>query len=91
LQDKFLKIIKKRKNLTLDAKFLSSINCLKNLYGIAIGFDRLMMLKHAKNDIKDVLYFTYSEVIYKILSEKSTKFLKKIVASLKKLLKSYAL
>jgi elongation factor P--(R)-beta-lysine ligase len=62
LRERFEKVIKKRKKLTLDENFLKSINHLGNCFGIAIGFDRLMMLKHKKDEIKDVLYFSYPEI-----------------------------
>ena len=63
IRKRFEKIIKKKKHLTLDENFLKSINHIgNNCYGIAIGFDRLMMLKHQTHNIKDVLYFSYQEL-----------------------------
>jgi lysyl-tRNA synthetase class 2 len=57
---RFLEINKKRdKKFLMDEKFLSSLNNLPNCYGIAIGFDRLMMLRHKKNisEIQSISYF----------------------------------
>ncbi|NGX34069.1 MAG: Elongation factor P--(R)-beta-lysine ligase [Candidatus Anoxychlamydiales bacterium] len=68
LRERFERIIKiKKKHLSkkniLDENFLKSINHIgDNLFGIAIGFDRLMMLRHKTHDIKDVLYFSYLEL-----------------------------
>ncbi|MFA6119670.1 MAG: EF-P lysine aminoacylase EpmA [Parachlamydiales bacterium] len=62
LRQRFEKIIKKKKRLTLDENFLKSIDHIGSCYGIAIGFDRLMMLKHNLKEIKEVLYFSYPEL-----------------------------
>lgn len=63
LRKRFEKVIKKKKHLTLDEKFLKSINHIgNNCYGIAIGFDRLMMLKYKTHNIKDILYFSYNDL-----------------------------
>lgn len=68
LRKRFEKVIKmkkphlSKKNI-LDEKFLKSINGIgNNLYGIAIGFDRLMMLRHNTHNIKDILYFSYQDL-----------------------------
>lgn len=62
LKKRFEKIIKNKKHLTLDEKFLKSVNHIGSCFGIAIGFDRLLMLRHKTNDIKDVLFFSYIEI-----------------------------
>lgn len=63
LRKRFEKILKKRKKLSLDENFLKSINHLgSNCFGIAIGFDRLMMLRHKTKDIKDVFFCSYKEL-----------------------------
>jgi lysyl-tRNA synthetase class 2 len=59
-RERFFEINKKRdKKLSIDEKFLSSLNNLPNCYGIAIGFDRLLMLRHKKNisDIQSISFF----------------------------------
>ena len=55
---RFEKVIENKKELFLDENFLKSINQIGDCYGIALGFDRLLMLKHKKEDIVDVLYFS---------------------------------
>ncbi|NGX63422.1 MAG: Elongation factor P--(R)-beta-lysine ligase [Candidatus Anoxychlamydiales bacterium] len=63
LRKRFEKIISIKKNLSLDEKFLKSINHIgDNLYGIAIGFDRLMMLRHSTQNIEDVIYCSYLNI-----------------------------
>jgi len=62
LRKRFKKILKIKKILTLDEKFLTSVNKIGSCFGIAIGFDRLLMLKHKIKNIKDVLTFSYLEI-----------------------------
>jgi len=62
LRKRFLKVLRIKKDLTLDEKFLKSINHIGSCYGIALGLDRLMMLKHKSTDIKNVLYFSYLDI-----------------------------
>ncbi len=62
LRQRFNKIIKNKKNLTLDENFLNSINKLGNCYGIAIGFDRLMMLRHKSKNISTILPLSFLEI-----------------------------
>jgi elongation factor P--(R)-beta-lysine ligase len=52
---------KRKEKLPLDEKFLSSLEKLGDCFGIAVGFDRLMMLRHNKKIIKDVLPFSWEE------------------------------
>jgi len=65
---RFIKINKERKNmkkeiLPIDKKLLLALKKgLGNCYGIAIGFDRLMMLRHKKSSIKDVILFPYEDL-----------------------------
>ncbi|NGX56304.1 MAG: Elongation factor P--(R)-beta-lysine ligase [Candidatus Anoxychlamydiales bacterium] len=60
---RFVEINKKRdKKLPLDEKFLSSLNHLEDCYGIAIGFDRLMMLRHNKKNINDVISISFNDL-----------------------------
>lgn len=65
---RFLEVIEKRKTLNrpsfnLDEKFINSLDkCNENLYGIALGFDRLLMLKEKKDSIKKVLPFSWEEL-----------------------------
>jgi lysyl-tRNA synthetase class 2 len=43
----------------IDDKFLSSLDDIKNdYYGISIGFDRLLMIRHKKDSIEEVLPFS---------------------------------
>ena len=63
IRKRFEKIIKVKTALTIDENFLKALDFIgDNCYGIAIGFDRLMMLKHKSFDIKDVLYFSFPEI-----------------------------
>lgn len=62
LRQRFEKIIKTKKSLTLDEKFLLCVNNLGSCFGIAIGFDRLMMLRHKTKNISSVLPFSFSEI-----------------------------
>jgi lysyl-tRNA synthetase class 2 len=53
---------RKKEKLPLDEKFLNSLKKgLGNYYGVAVGFDRLMMLRHKKNSIKEILPFSWEE------------------------------
>lgn len=62
LKERFSKVIKNKKNLTLDENFLKSVNNLGSCYGIALGFDRLMMLRHFIKNISDILPFSFTEI-----------------------------
>ena len=57
-------ILKKRlKNKIIpDEKLLDSLKSLKDFYGIAVGFDRLFMLKKSLTDIKDAICFSIDEI-----------------------------
>ncbi len=63
IRERLKKIIKIKKDLSLDENFLRSIDFIgSNCYGIAIGFDRLMMLRHNKNHIKNVICSSYFDL-----------------------------
>ena len=54
---------RKKEKLPLDEKFLNSLKKgLGNCYGVAVGFDRLMMLRHKKKSIKEILPFSWEEI-----------------------------
>lgn len=65
---RFLNINKKRikerkKKLTMDHKFLDALKRgFPNYFGVAVGFDRLMMLRHKKSSIKEVMPFSFEEL-----------------------------
>ena len=69
IRKRFFEANQKRKKgqkevLPLDEKFLKSLGLAKNLkscYGVAVGFDRLMMLRHKKQQIKTILPFAFDE------------------------------
>ncbi len=46
----------------LDEKFIHSIGNLPECSGVSVGFDRLLMLSHKKECIKDVLCFSFDEL-----------------------------
>ena len=54
----------KKDDLPIDTKFLQALE--KGIgdatYGVAVGFDRLMMLMLKKSHIKDVLPFYWEEI-----------------------------
>jgi lysyl-tRNA synthetase class 2 len=62
LRKRLENITKNNKNLSIDEKFLKSTNHLGSCFGIAFGFDRLMMLRHKIKNINKVLYFSYAEI-----------------------------
>lgn len=62
LEKRFQTIIKNKKNLSLDKNFIKSVNKLGSCFGIAIGFDRLMMLKENSKNISKILAFSYLEI-----------------------------
>lgn len=47
--------------LPIDEKFLSSLNGIGDCYGVAVGFDRLMMLKHDLKSISESIPFSWEE------------------------------
>ncbi|MBN2479240.1 MAG: EF-P lysine aminoacylase GenX [Parachlamydiales bacterium] len=62
LLKRFNKIIKNKKNLTLDNKLIEALPFIGNCFGIAVGFDRLFMLKHKLSEIKDAICFSFLEL-----------------------------
>jgi elongation factor P--(R)-beta-lysine ligase len=67
IQKRIEKIIKKNNLLKssnlIDKKFIKALDHIgQNTFGIAIGFDRLLMLKYNVKDIKDVLHFSYENL-----------------------------
>lgn len=48
--------------LPIDEKFLSALGQLPDCCGVAVGFDRLMLLRHRQPTLQSVLPFTWSEV-----------------------------
>ena len=51
-----------KENLPIDTHFLKALEKgIPDSYGIAIGFDRLMMLRHQVKNISDVLPFSWHE------------------------------
>jgi lysyl-tRNA synthetase class 2 len=47
-----------KKELPVDEQFLQALEKgLPDTCGVAVGFDRLMMLRHKTNDISDVISF----------------------------------
>ncbi len=56
-----------KRKLPLDLKFLQALKnskfkkSLTNCYGVAVGFDRLLMLRHKKKQIKDIMPFSFEE------------------------------
>lgn len=53
---------KRRKKLFLDQKFLDSLKNLPSCYGVAVGFDRLFMLKHKKKKVSDIMPFFWQNL-----------------------------
>jgi len=51
-----------KKPYPLDKKFIHSITNLPECSGVSVGFDRLLMLSHRKECIKDVLCFSFDEL-----------------------------
>ena len=51
-----------KKPYPLDNKFIQSINNLPECSGVSVGFDRLLMLSYKKENIKDVLCFSFDEL-----------------------------
>lgn len=52
-----------KQTLPLDEYFLGALaNILPDCCGVAVGFDRLMMLKHREEDISDVIPFSWDKV-----------------------------
>lgn len=49
--------------LPIDEKFLSALKALtdKEFYGVAVGFDRLMMLRHKVSDIQEILPLSWKD------------------------------
>jgi lysyl-tRNA synthetase class 2 len=45
----------------VDEKFILSLQNLEDMYGVAVGFDRLMMLRHKKSTISSILPFSWEE------------------------------
>jgi elongation factor P--(R)-beta-lysine ligase len=62
LRERFNSVINNKKNLTLDENFLKTINNLGSCFGIAIGFDRLMMLRHYSKNISKIMPFSFPEI-----------------------------
>ncbi len=51
-----------KEELPIDQKFIAALKKgLKDCYGVAVGFDRLMMLRHKKKEIKKVITFAFDE------------------------------
>jgi lysyl-tRNA synthetase class 2 len=46
----------------LDEKFLAALHALPECCGVALGFDRALMLRHKLQSIKQVLPFAWDEV-----------------------------
>jgi lysyl-tRNA synthetase class 2 len=53
---------KKKEKFSIDENFIKSLKNLKDCFGVAVGFDRLMMLRHKKNHIKDIIPFSIEEM-----------------------------
>ena len=52
-----------KKTLPLDEEFLKALKIgIGDYIGVAVGFDRLMMLKHNKNAIADILPFSWNNL-----------------------------
>ncbi len=53
-----------KEKLPLDEKFLLALENLgdKEFFGVAVGFDRLMMIRHQKDGIEDILPLGWSEM-----------------------------
>jgi elongation factor P--(R)-beta-lysine ligase len=51
-----------KKSLKIDTQFLNALKCgLPDCCGVAVGFDRLMQLKHHLSQLKNILPFTWEE------------------------------
>ena len=51
-----------KETLPIDSHFLEALKLgLPDAYGMAIGFDRLMMLRHQIHDIASILPFSWNE------------------------------
>ena len=51
-----------KEELPIDEKFISALKKgLPDCYGVAVGFDRLLMLRHKKTKLKEVLTFAFDE------------------------------
>jgi len=64
-KERLKEIIEKKRlknKIILDEKLLDSLKSLKDFYGIAVGFDRLFMLKKSLTDIKDAICFSIDEI-----------------------------
>ena len=66
-QRRFEKINQERLNsgketLPIDEKFLSALQTLPDCSGVAVGFDRLMLLRHRAPSLLNILPFTWQEV-----------------------------
>lgn len=48
--------------LPIDEKFLSALGQLPDCCGVAVGFDRLMLLRHRQPTLQSVLPFTWHEI-----------------------------
>ncbi len=64
---RFLKENEKRKEngkeiLEIDEKFLDALEKIGDCFGVAVGFDRLFMLKHHKKNLKEILPFGWEEL-----------------------------
>lgn len=49
-------------SLPIDEKFLSALGQLPDCCGVAVGFDRLMLLRHRQPTLQNILPFTWAEV-----------------------------
>ena len=66
-RQRFIKINEKRKKmgkkkLPLDKTFLSSLPFIGDCYGIAMGFDRLLMLSLKKSSLSEIVPFSFDEI-----------------------------
>ena len=58
-----LREAKGKEALPIDERFLEALEKgLPDCSGVAVGFDRLMMLRNKKNRIDDVIAFSYDEI-----------------------------
>ena len=48
--------------LPVDRQFLQALDHLPDCCGVALGFDRLMILRHQVKHIQDILPFSWEEV-----------------------------